>query len=80
MFCLFLSCISKFRHFDIPKINFVTPKGAFNYFISTFGEGGLSQNADAGKGGWGGWSVVCDNMLTLLTLGSGGVGKLGLRT
>ena len=27
-----------------------------------------------------GGSVVCDNMLTLLTLGSGGVGKLGLRT
>ena len=25
-------------------------------------------------------SVVYDNMLTLLTLGSGGVGKLGLRT
>ena len=39
--------------------------------------GGLNQNADAGEGGWG--SVVCDTMLTLLTLGSGGVGKLGLR-
>ena len=69
----------KVRLFDIHKIEFVTPKGAFKYFIGTFG-GGLNQNADAGEGDWGWGSVVCDNMFTLLTLGSGGVGKLGLRT
>ena len=39
--------------------------------------GGLRQNsdtADAGEGGGG----VSDKMLTVLTLGSGGVGKSGL--
>ena len=48
----------------------------FKYYVSTLWEGGLIQNtdtADAGKGGGG----VSDKMKTLLTLGSGVVGKLG---
>ena len=40
------------------------------------GVGGLSQNADTADAGDGGWRVS-DEWLTLLTLGSGGVGKLG---
>ena len=36
---------------------------------------GLSKNADAGEGGLG----ALDKMLTRLTLGSGGVGKIGLK-
>ena len=50
------------------------------YYVNAFGVamGGLSQNvdtADAGEGRWG----ISDKMLTLLKLGSRGVGKWGLR-
>ena len=38
----------------------------------------LNQNADTGDVGEG-CGVVSDQMLTLLTLGSGGMEKLGLR-
>ena len=43
------------------------------------GVGVLSQNADTGDVGEGSGGVS-DKMLTLLTLGSGGMGKSGLRT
>ena len=53
-------------------------KGAFKYYVSTFGGvGGLIKNADTADAGEG--VGVFDKMLALLTLGSGGVGKLGLR-
>ena len=42
------------------------------------GGGGLNQNADTADAGEG-CGVVSDQMLTLLTLGSGGMEKLGLR-
>ena len=43
-----------------------------------WGVGGLNQNADTADAGEGGGGVS-DQMLTLLTLGSGGMEKLGLR-
>ena len=39
------------------------------------GMGGLNKNADTADA----WEGVSDQMLTLLTLGSGGMEKLGLR-
>ena len=52
----------------------------FKYYVSTFGGGvgGLSQNAETADAGER-RSGVSDKMLTLLTLGSRGVGKSGLR-
>ena len=52
-------------------------KGAFKYYVSAGGGVGLSQNADTADAGEGGGGVS-DKMLTLLTLGSGGVKMLGL--
>ena len=42
-----------------------------------WGVGGLNQNADTADAGEGDWGVSYQ-MLTLLTLGSGGMEKLGL--
>ena len=42
------------------------------------GRGGLNQNADTADA-WEGGGGVSDQMLTLLTLGSGGMEKSGLR-
>ena len=54
-------------------------KGAFKYYVSAFGGvGGLSRNADTADAGEGGGGVS-DKMLTLLTLGSEGVEKSGVR-
>ena len=54
-------------------------KGAFKYYVSVFKSvGGLSQNADTADAWYGGWGVS-DKMLTLLTLGSGGVEKPRVR-
>ena len=43
------------------------------------GVGGLNQNADTVDAVEGVWGGVSDQMLTLLTLGSGGMEMLGLR-
>ena len=49
-------------------------------YVSAFGGvGGLNQNADTADAGEG-CGVVSDQMLTLLTLGSGGMEKLGQKS
>ena len=53
----------------------IAAKGAFKYYVSAFGgDGGTKMLILLMLG-----SGVSDKMLTLLTLGIGGVGKLRLR-